>query len=55
MIAIESYVRRGKHILRRWAVDPRVHTLVRGGGYLAAGFALSAASLGQGMLPLALA
>ena len=55
MIAIESYVRRGKHILRRWAVDPRVHTLVRGGGYLAAGFALSAASLGQGLLPLALA
>ena len=55
MIAIESYVRKGRHLLRRWAVDPRVHTLVRGGGYLAAGFALSAASLGQGILPLALA
>ena len=55
MIAIESYVRRGKHILRRWVVDPRVHILLRVGGYLAAGFALSAASLGQGMLPLPLA
>ncbi len=54
MISIDSYVRRGKHTLRRWVVDPRVHTLLRGGGYLAAGFALSAASLGQGMLPLAL-
>lgn len=55
MIAIESYVRRGKHILRRWIVDPRVHILLRGGGYLLAGFVLSAASLGQGMLPLSLA
>jgi len=55
MIAIESYVRRGKHILRRWVVDPRVHILLRGGGYLLAGFVLSAASLGQEMLPLALA
>ena len=55
MLAIESYVRRGKHILRRWLVDPRVHILLRIGGYLAAGFALSAASLGQGLLPLSLA
>ena len=55
MIAIESYVRRGKHILRRWAVDPRVHILLRAGGYVAAGFVLSAASLGQGILPLGLA
>ena len=54
MVSIQSYMRRGHHILRRWAVDPRIHTLVRGGGYFAAGFALSAASLGQGLLPLAL-
>ena len=52
MIVIESYVRRGRHILRRWLLDPRVHILLRAAGYLAAGFALSAASLGQGMLPL---
>ena len=55
MTTIQSYVRRGRHTLRRWAVDPRIHTLVRGGGYFAAGFALSAASLGQGLLPLSLA
>ena len=55
MIVIESYVRRGKHMLRRWLLDPRVHILLRAGGYLAAGFALSAASLGQHILPLGLA
>ena len=54
MISIQSYVRRGRHTLRRWIVDPRIHTLVRGSGYFASGFALSAASLGQGMLPLSL-
>jgi len=55
MISIDSYVRRGKHTLRRWAVDPRVHIWLRGVGHVAAGFAFSAASLGQGMLPLSLA
>ena len=55
MIFIQSYMRRGQHTLRRWALDPRVHILMRGGAYVAAGFALSAASLGQGLLPLAMA
>ena len=55
MIVIESYMRRGRHILRRWLLDPRVHILLRTAGYLAAGFALSAASLGQRILPLSLA
>jgi len=55
MIVIESYMRRGRHILRRWLLDPRVHILLRAVGYLAAGFSLSAASLGQGILPLPLA
>ena len=55
MIVIESYVRRGKHILRRWLLDPRVHMLLRVLGYLSTGFALSAASLGQSILPLSLA
>ena len=54
MITIQSYVRRGRHILKRLGLDPRVHTLVRGGGYVLAGFGLSAAALGQRMLPLAL-
>ena len=39
--------------MRRYMVDPRIHRLLWGGSYLAAGFLLSAASLGQGMLPLA--
>ena len=55
MITIQSYVRQGQHTLRRWAVDPRIHTFFRGFGYFLAGFALSAASLGQGLLPLSLA
>jgi len=54
MISIQSYVRRGHHILRRWAVDPRVHTAARGGAYLLAGLGLSAASLGSMAQPLAL-
>lgn len=53
MVTIQSYMRRGRHTLRRWALNPRVHTLARGSGYFLAGFVLSAASLGQRMLPLA--
>ena len=55
MTTIQSYVRRGRHVLRRMVVNPRVHMVFRGGGYFVAGFALSAASLGQGLLPLGLA
>ncbi|MBR4017382.1 MAG: SpoIIE family protein phosphatase [Oscillospiraceae bacterium] len=55
MITIQSYVRQSRHTLRRWALDPRIHTVARGGAYLLAGFMLSAASLGQSLLPLALA
>ena len=55
MSSIQSYVRQGRHTLRRLMVDPRVHGLLRGGGYFASGFVLSAASLGQDLLPLGLA
>lgn len=55
MVAIQSYLRRGRHRLRRWAVDPRIHILLRCGGYFVAGFVFSAAGLGHRMLPLALA
>ena len=51
---ISSYVRQGHHTLRRWALDPRVHTAAGAGAYVLAGFCLSAASLEQGMLPLVL-
>ena len=55
MTTIQSYVHRGRHTLRRWAVDPRIHTTARAAGYLLAGFALSAAGLGHRFLPLSLA
>lgn len=54
MISIESYVRRGNHILRRWAVDPRIHGAARAAGHLLAGFILSAASLANAAMPIAL-
>ena len=54
MISIQSYVRRGHHVLRRWALDPRVHILVRAAAYTLAGFCLSAASLGNAAMPLAM-
>ena len=49
---ISSYVRQGHHTLRRWALDPRLHTAATAGAHALAGFCLSAASLEQGMLPL---
>lgn len=54
MISIDSYVRRGRHTLRRWLLDPRVHIALRCSGHFVAGFVFSAASLGQRMLPLSL-
>ena len=54
MVTIGVYVRRGQRWLRRWAADPRVHTLLQGGGFLLAGFCASAASLGNYFQPLAL-
>ncbi len=54
MISIQSYVRRGNHLLRRWAVDPRIHGLGRGLAYLLSGLFLSAGSLGNSAMPLAL-
>ena len=54
MVTIGVYLRRGQRFLRRWAADPRVHTLLQGGGFLLAGFCASAASLGNQFQPLAL-
>lgn len=54
MISMEVYVRRGRHILRRLWLDPRVHTLTRGLCHMLAGLLLSAASLGNRAMPLAL-
>lgn len=54
MISLHPLVRKGKYTLRRWIMDPRVHTALRAIGYVLAGFLLSAASLGNVPLPLAL-
>ena len=54
MISLQSYVRQGRHSLRKWMADPRVHTTLRLCGYVAGGFCLSAASLGNFAQPLAL-
>ena len=54
MTPVSSYVRHGRQLLRRWAVDPRVHTLVRAVAYFTAGFCLSAASLGNLAQPIAM-
>lgn len=52
---MQSYVQRGRHTLRRWAVDPKVHGILRASAYFLAGFCLSAASLANSLLPLSLA
>ena len=52
MVSIESYVRRGRGILRRLAVDPRVRLAGKIGVYFAGGLVLSAASLANSAQPL---
>lgn len=54
MISIQSYVRQGQHTLRRWALDPKIHALSRAAIHFLSGFCLSAASLVNQYLPLAM-
>ncbi len=54
MTTIQSYVRRGRRTLRRWAVDPRIHTLLQTVFWSLSGFLLSAASLNSRPMPVAL-
>ncbi len=54
MISLQSYVRQGRHTLRKWVSDPKFHLLGRVAAYFLAGFGLSAASLGHLAQPLAL-
>ena len=54
MISIQSYVQQGRHALRRWALNPKAHTALRAGLHVLSGFLLSAASLAQSPLPLAM-
>ncbi len=55
MVSLGIYVRRGQRIMKRWLLDPRLHTLAQAAAYLLSGFAMSAASLGSRCQPLTLA
>ena len=54
MNTLEIYVHRGRHRLRRLAVDPKVHLAARVIGYFLAGFCLAAAALDEQAQPLAM-
>ncbi len=54
MISLQSYVRRGKLRLRDLAKNPQIHGYLRASAYFLAGFCLSAASLFQIPLPVAM-
>jgi len=54
MMSLQSYVRQGRHTLRKWMLDPRIHLGARMGAHFLAGFCLSAASLSNLAQPLAL-
>ena len=54
MTTLSSYFRRARHVLRRLSLDPRIHALLRWGGWLLMGWSLSAASLRHVSLPLAM-
>ena len=53
--SLGTYVRRGQRMVRRWVCDPTLRAALRGLGWTACGFALSAASLGNSPQPLPLA
>ncbi len=54
IISIQSYARRSRNFLRRWALDPRFHSIAQAALYLLSGFFFSAASLENYCIPLAL-
>lgn len=54
IVSIGVYVRRWRRLLRRWMLDPRVHTLLQTAGWFLAGLFLSAASLSHRPQPFAL-
>ena len=54
IVSIGVYVRRWRRLLRRWMLDPRVHTLLQTAGWFLAGLFLSAASLSHRPQPIAL-
>ncbi len=55
LICFASYARRGRHLLKKWAFDPRARRLGQGLLHLLAGLCLSAAGLADRCLPLSMA
>ena len=54
MATLQTYIRKGRHTLRKYAYDPRVYIAARCLGYSLAGFCLSAASIGGYCQPIAM-
>ena len=54
MASVETYLRRGRRQLQRWAMDPRVSTGAKVVAYGGSGFLLSAASLRNACMPIAM-
>ncbi len=54
MIPLQSYVNQSRSLIRKLALSDRVHEILRVGWHLLSGFCLSAASLGNFPLPLAM-
>lgn len=54
LLTIQSGVRRWKAAARRWALEPRVHKVLRASAHVLSGFVLSAASLSHRAQALAL-
>ena len=54
MTTIQSYVRQGRRKARQWAGDPRFHALLHASFWSGSGFLLSAASLANCPMPVAL-
>lgn len=55
IVSLQSYVRRGEHLFRKWMRNPRYQNALRAVAYALAGFCFSAASMGNCCLPLAMA
>lgn len=49
-----AFARQGRHFVRKASAHPMAHTVLEGCGYFLAGFCLSAASLGNSFLSLAM-
>ena len=54
MLTLQSYVQQGRHKVKTYFLDPRIHIAARASACLLAGFFLSAASLTHSPLPLAM-